>query len=76
MQVIPNDQISVFLLYLHFEITSGDIQNGVPITVSLFAYVSINYAETPKSAIEHFPFKSIKIFPALISLCIFLLLCK
>jgi hypothetical protein len=26
--------MSVFLLYLHLEITSGDIQNGVPITVS------------------------------------------
>ena len=56
--------------------TSGDIQNGVPITVSLSAIVFINSAETPKSANFVVPVASIRIFPALISLCIFLFLCK
>ncbi len=37
--IIKANHISVFLLYLDFEITSGLIQNGVPMTVSLSARV-------------------------------------
>ena len=48
--VIPRDQISVFLLYFDFEITSGDIQKGLPITVFVSAKVYSSSAETPKSA--------------------------
>ena len=60
--------MSVFLLYLDLEITSGDIQNGVPITVSLSARVFISSAETPKSANLVVPEASSSILPALISL--------
>ena len=74
--VTPSDQISVKWLYLFFEITSGDIYTGVPITVPLSAFVYINYAATPKSAILIVPFSSNKMFPAFISLWIFLLACK
>lgn len=48
--VIPNDHISVRWLYRLFEITSGDIQKGVPMTVPLSAFVYVNWALTPKSA--------------------------
>jgi hypothetical protein len=66
IQVIPNDQISVFLVYLDFEIISGLIQKGVPITVlaNVLFYIS---AATPKSANLAIPCSFNKIFPALIS---------
>ena len=50
MAVIPSDHMSVRWLYRLFEMTSGDIQNGVPITVPLSAFVYVNWALTPKSA--------------------------
>ena len=56
MAVMPRLQISVFLLYLDFEITSGLIQKGVPMTVSLLERVSVNSAETPKSASLALPY--------------------
>ena len=66
--VIPKDQISVFLLYSDFNKTSGLIQCGVPAVVHFLLYVSISYAETPKSANFALPCLSSNIFPALISL--------
>lgn len=42
--VIPRDQMSVKLLYFYFEITSGDIQKGVPIndsSLSIIKYLTI-----------------------------------
>lgn len=60
--------LPVFLLYLLFEITSGDIQKGVPITESLSAKVYINYADTPKSVNFELPLWSKRIFPPFMSL--------
>ena len=48
--VMPSDHTSARASYLPFEITSGAIQCGVPITDDRFDAVELSCAATPKSA--------------------------
>jgi hypothetical protein len=76
MAVIPSDQMSVLQLYLFLESTSGLIQKGLPIRVSLSARVCISSADAPKSDNLISPNSLIRMFPALISRWIVLRWCK
>lgn len=68
--VIPMDQISVLVVYLLFIISSGLIQNGVPITLSLLAKVYSSYVDIPKSPSLILPESVSNMLPALMSQCI------
>jgi hypothetical protein len=68
--------MSVLQLYLFLESTSGLIQKGLPIRVSLSARVCISSADTPKSDNLISPNSLIRMFPALISRWIVLRWCK
>lgn len=45
MAVMPSDQMSVLWLYLLFFRISGDIQKGLPMTLSWFPKVVASWAE-------------------------------
>ena len=68
--VIPSDHMSALKSYPSLcSITSGAIQHGEPTKVYLF-YPALMCAETPKSLKKICPFESIRMLPALMSLCI------
>eukprot|EP00964_Phaeocystis_antarctica_P007195 scaffold3903_cov60-Phaeocystis_antarctica.AAC.1 len=50
MAVMPSDHTSARVSYLPFEITSGAIQSGVPMTELRLEAVELSCAATPKSA--------------------------
>eukprot|EP00037_Helgoeca_nana_P001676 m.28560 g.28560 ORF g.28560 m.28560 type:complete len:341 (-) comp12032_c0_seq1:627-1649(-) len=64
---IPNDQISARESCPVCWITSGAIQNGVPITVFRFFVVSESWPATPKSANLTLPARVTRTFPPLMS---------
>lgn len=65
-----SSQKSTLESYRLCSITSGAIQNGVPTKVSRFPLsVSVNCAETPKSAILTFPLSDSRMFAAAVIKC-------
>uniref|UniRef100_A0A182IPB1 Uncharacterized protein n=1 Tax=Anopheles atroparvus TaxID=41427 RepID=A0A182IPB1_ANOAO len=65
--VMPSDQMSATQSYPISSITSGAIQNGVPMTVFRFAIVSVSCPATPKSASFAWPSELSSMLPALMS---------
>ena len=51
MAVMPSDHTSAKCVYSFPSMTSGDMNNGVPITVLAFSFPSLICDEIPKSAI-------------------------